>query len=279
MSSAMTPLVVTATPNICWLHPEITYPRTPSEMAAEAQRCEDAGASILHMHADDWASSIAAVREATGLIVQCGMSSLPIGERTEVFEQRADMISIITSHYDEAFAELDVHALHPREELLEYVALSTEHGVKLEYEIWHPGSIWNLRYMIEQTAVAPPHFTSLFFGWPGGTWSPPTIDEYLRRRAQLPPDCVATVSVMGPEQVRLLATAIVEGDHVRVGTEDYPFDPAGDAVATHVLVAEVVRLAEAIGRPVATPAEAREIIGLPVATAAPFATGTGPPAD
>lgn len=267
MSSAATPLVVTATPNICWLHPEIDFPRTPAELAAEARRCEEAGAAILHMHADDWAGSIAAVREATGLIVQCGMSNLPIPERQEVFEQRADMISIITSHHDEAFAEVDTHALHPREELLAYAALSAEHGVKLEYEIWHPGSIWNLRWLIERAAVAPPHFTSLFFGWPGGTWSPATIDEYLRRRAQLPPDCIATVSIMGLEQIRLLAAAIVEGDHVRVGTEDYPFNHAGDAVATYELVAEVVRLAEAIGRPVATPEQAREIVGLPAGAA------------
>lgn len=271
MSSAMSPLIVTATPNTCWLHPEIEYPQTPADLAAEAARCEEAGAAILHMHADDWTGAIIAVRRETGLIVQCGMSSLPIPERTEVFEQRGDMISIITSHHDEAFAEVDTHALHPREELLEYATLSAEHDVKLEYEIWHPGSIWNLRWLIEHGGVRPPHFTSLFFGWPGGSWSPPTIDEYLRRRAQLPADCVATVSIMGPEQVRLLAAAIVEGDHVRVGTEDYPFNHAGVAVPTHELVAEVVRMAEAIGRPVATSEQAREIVGLAAPGRAPVA--------
>ena len=71
-----TPLIITATPNICWLRPEVEYPRTPEEMAAEASRCREAGASILHMHADDWPGTIAAVRAATDLIVQCGMSSL-----------------------------------------------------------------------------------------------------------------------------------------------------------------------------------------------------------
>ena len=83
------------------------------------------------MHADDWTGAITAVRKESGLIVQCGMSSLPIPERIEVFERKADMISIITSHHDEAFAEVDTHALHPREELLEYASLSAEHGVKL----------------------------------------------------------------------------------------------------------------------------------------------------
>jgi 3-keto-5-aminohexanoate cleavage enzyme len=269
VSRTQAPLIVTATPNTCWLHPEVEYPQTPEDLAAEAARCEEAGAAILHMHADDWPGSIAAVRRETGLIVQCGMSSLPIPERMDVFEQRADMISIITSHHDEAFAGLDVHALHSREELLEYAALSAEHGVLLEYEIWHPGSIWNLRWLIEQEAVRAPYFTSLFFGWPGGSWSPPTIDEYLRRRAQLPPDCVATVSIMAPEQVGILAAAIVEGDHVRVGTEDYPFNHAGDLAPTYELVAEVVRMAEAIGRPVATPEQAREIVGLATSGRAP----------
>ena len=56
---------------------------------------------------------------------------------------------------------------------------------------------------------------------------------------------------------------LVEGDHVRVGTEDYPFDHSGAPAPTHELVAEVVQLAEAIGRPVATPEQAREIVGLP----------------
>ena len=60
-------------------------------------------------------------------------------ERMDVFEQRGDMISIITSHHDEAFAGLDMHELHPREELAEYARLAREYGVQLEYETWHTG--------------------------------------------------------------------------------------------------------------------------------------------
>ena len=37
-----TPLIITATPNICWLRPEVEYPRTPEEMASEASRCRAA---------------------------------------------------------------------------------------------------------------------------------------------------------------------------------------------------------------------------------------------
>lgn len=256
----MEPLIITATPNICWLRPDVPYPDTPDAMAAEGRRCAEAGASILHMHADDWAGTIAAVRRETDLIVQCGMSSHEIPQRMEVFENGADMISIITSHHDEAFSGLDVHKLHGRDELAEYGRLSRQYGVRLEFETWHTGGIWNLRWLIEHGLVDPPYFTSLFFGWPGGSWSPPTIDEYLRRTAALPPHCVSTVSIMAPEQVRILAAAIVQGDHVRVGTEDYPYDRAGSLAETHRLVAEVAEIARAVGRPVATPAQAREIV-------------------
>jgi 3-keto-5-aminohexanoate cleavage enzyme len=260
----MEPLVITATPNNCWLHPEIPYPRTIDEVVEEARLCEAAGASILHIHSEEWGETIDALRAETDLIVQCGMSSLPIPDRTAVWEEKADMISIILSHHDEAFAELDTHALHPREELSEYAELSRRHGVRLELETWHTGSIWNLEWLISRDLLDPPYFTSLFFGWPGGSFTPATIDEYLRRRAALPDGCIATVSAMGDGQPLVVAAAVISGDHVRVGTEDRPFGRDGAPAPTHELVRQVAELSHAYGRRVATPAEARDLIGLAV---------------
>ena len=261
--SARQPLVVTATPNVSWLHPEVPYPTDARARARAAAACASAGASVFHMHAEDsWTASIEAVRSASDLVVQCGMSSLPIPERMEVYEQGADMISIIASHHDEAFVGVETNVLHGRDELAEYAKLCREHRVKPELEIWHSGSIWNLRYLIDKGLVDPPYVTTLFFGWPGGTWSPPSLEEYLYRRRQLPEGSVATVSVMGPEQVPLLAAAIGQGDHVRVGTEDNPFGRDGSVVSAEKLVEELADLARAMGRRLATPAEAREMLGI-----------------
>jgi 3-keto-5-aminohexanoate cleavage enzyme len=262
MTDDRDPLIVTATPNVCWLDPAVRFPESAEDMASEAARCAEAGAAILHMHADDWPPAIHAVREATDLILQCGMSSRTPGERRDVFAGKADMISIITSHHDEAFAGLDVHVLHPREELLEYARLQAASGVRLEYEIWHTGSIWNLEWLIEHASLEPPYFTSLFFGWPGGSWSPPTVEEYAYRRRHLPAGSVATVSIMHPRQIDIVTSAINAGDHVRVGTEDWPRGRDGELAPTHQLVAEVVMLAEALGREVATPEQARAITGV-----------------
>src|SRR3954453_13439160 len=131
----MDPLMITATPNICWLQPEVSYPETAEEFAAESRRCEEAGAQIIHMPSDEWLSWVPAVRAKTEMVVQCGMSSLPVEERGEIFEAKGDVISIMVSHHDEAFAGQDFHVLHPREELARYAELSCETGVRLEYEV------------------------------------------------------------------------------------------------------------------------------------------------
>ena len=259
----MEPLVIIATPNICWLQPEVDYPKTPEGIADEACRCQDAGATILHTHAEGrWIETIEAVRKKSDIIIQCGMSSLSIPERMDVYKFRGDMISIIVSHHDEAFAQVDTHALHPREELEEYAHLCAEYGVVPEYEIWHTGSIWNLNYLIKKNLIKPPYVTTFFLGWPGGTWSPPTVEEYLYRRKYMPQGSVINVSVMGKEQIDILTTAILLGDHVRVGIEDYPFLHNGQIGATHELVAEIANVARAIGRPLATVKEARRITGV-----------------
>jgi len=258
----MDPLIITATPNSCWLSPDLPYPRTVEDIAAEGGLCEQAGARIFHTHAEGrWREVIRAVRQQSALVIQCGMSSLPIPDRMDVWTEHADMISMIVSHHDEAFTGLDVHVLHPREELEEYMLLCNQYHVKPELEIWHAGSIWNMRYLIDKGLLSAPYFTTLFFGWPGGSWSPPTLEEYLYRRRLMPPGSVINVSIMGPQQKKILAAAILNGDHVRVGTEDYPYID-GKVAATHELVAEVVDLAQHLGREIASAEEARKILGI-----------------
>lgn len=268
LKRAIPPLVITATPNNSWLHPEAAYPGTPDELGLEARRCEEAGATVLHLHSmADWKDLVDAVRSSTSLLLQCGMSSFLLEERTEIFDLRADMVSIIANHHDEAFPNAACNVLHPMEELQRYCELCISTGVRPEWEIWHSGSVWNLNYLREHANLVRPIITTLFFGWPGGTWSPPTIDEYLARRRLMPEDCVMTVSVMGPERYGLLAAAIANGDHVRVGTEDYPFTRDGAPAQASELVAEVAALAGAMGRTVASVEDAHELLGFDSARA------------
>jgi 3-keto-5-aminohexanoate cleavage enzyme len=171
-------------------------------------------------------------------------------------------MSIILNHHDEAFARADFNVLHPKKELIEYARLCKKYAIIPEWEVWHAGSVWNLNYLIDKTLLKSPYVTTLFFGWPGGTWSPPTVEEYLYRRRLMPEGCVCNVSIMGEGQRDILAAAILNGDHVRVGTEDYPFDHSGRPVPTHELVKETSEMAKVLGRPLATVKQARKMIGL-----------------
>nr|WP_269449514.1 3-keto-5-aminohexanoate cleavage protein [Halobacterium sp. CBA1126] len=53
------------------------------------------------------------------------------------------------------------------------------------------------------------------------------------------------------------------GGHVRVGLEDNVYYERGELAASNAqLVERVVGVAETLGRPVATPDEARDVLGL-----------------
>jgi 3-keto-5-aminohexanoate cleavage enzyme len=243
----MDPLVIIATPNICWLNPDVEYPQTPDDIAEEAELCYINGATILHTHAEgNWKRTIAAVRNRTPIVVQCGMSSQLIPERMDIFKNNGDMISIILNHHDEAFVGVDFNVLHPKAELEEYIRLCKIYNVIPEWEVWHSGSVWNLNYLIQRNLISPPYVTTL----------------YLYRRRLMPSGCVCNVSIMGKGQHEILVAAITNGDNVRVGTEDYPYDQEGNIVTTHELVKEVAEMAHALGRRLATPEETRKMIGL-----------------
>lgn len=263
----MEPLIITATTAGSWLWPaEGERPDAPVDVdaiVAEATRCREAGATVVHIHGEGkWRECIEGIRASSDILVQCGMSTLTATERADVYQHKAEMISVMLGHHDEAFVGLDNNVLHPREELREYAELARKHGLKPEFEVWHSGSVWNLNWMIDQGLLDPPHITTLFLGWPGGTWSPPTVEEYLYRRSMLPPGCVPLVSVMGEGQRQVHTVAVQRGDHIRVGTEDWPFDHTGRRASSSELVAEAVHLAEMLGRPVATISDTRRITGL-----------------
>jgi len=84
----------------------------------------------------------------------------------------------------------------------------------------------------------------------------------MYRRKIMPQGCVCNVSIMGDRQRDILTAAIIHGDHVRVGTEDHPFDHSGALARTSDLVRETVEMARALGRPLATVQQARKMIGL-----------------
>lgn len=259
-------MILTATTANSWIYPDVkNWAQTTDDLIESIVKCYEVGASIAHVHLPrgEEVDTVKKIRERCDIIIQAGMSSYPIEEREADFQAKPDMLSIILNHHDEYFTQIRVNQLHTIEELEKYCVKCKEFNIKPEWEVWHTGSYWNLNYLINKNLLETPHVLTLFFNWPGGTWSPSTDDEYFHRIKYMPQNCLHTISVMGENQIKIATLAIAHGGNVRVGTEDYPFIKKGIPAKDNAeLVSGMVRISKEMGREVADPSEARKILGI-----------------
>lgn len=261
-------MIITATTAYSWIYPEVkNWPQTTDDLINNVVKCYEAGAAVAHVHLPrgEEVEVVKRIRERCDIIIQAGMSSESIPKREGDFKSKPDMMSVMLSHHAEHFTQITVDVLHPLNELEEYCKKCKEYNVKPEWEVWHTGSFWNLKYLIDIGLLdwSKPHFLTLFFNWPGGTWTPPKYDEYMHRKNYIPPDCVHNVSVMGEDQMKLLVFVLTHGGNIRVGTEDYPFLSKGKPARDNAeIVEQYVSISKYVGREIADPSEARKMLGL-----------------
>lgn len=261
------------------------------EVIKEYIRCVDAGAAISHIHGPrvlderqqpdgsrlsnldipGWGYMRDGIVTQRDTILQYGIASGRFQQRKELLRTYpADMISVCFTPHDECFdyepgrEPKEVYGLHPRTELEEYCRLCEDLGVRIEVEAFQTGAFWNAQRMVNKGLLRTPAYTTLFFGWRGGTWTPPTSDAVLFMSKYVPEGFVWNASVMDPElQWSVFAAVITAGGHIRVGMEDNPFIRPGEyATSSAQLIEKAVRIARDLGREIASPEEARQIIGL-----------------
>lgn len=266
---SLSKLIITATIANSWIYPEIkNWAESPEDIIKDAVACYEAGASIAHVHLprnDMQAKQIVdGIRDQCDVIIQAGMSSFPIQQRKSDFDAKPDMLSIIACHHAEQFPEGSVNVLHGIEELEDYCIQCRETNIKPEWEIWHNGCYWNLNLLINKGVLSEPYILTQFFNWPGGTWSPATPQEFYHRLRYVPENSRITVSTMGNlEQLQIATLAILNGDNIRVGTEDNPFMPDGTPAKNNAeIISYWVKKAKDLGREVADPSEARTILNM-----------------
>lgn len=276
----------------------MSYPGNPlmpaienvEAVAAQYIDAVNAGASIVHHHGihhlepdiqpdgkrlskidfSGWERLTQLIRDKVDPIVQFGIASARLDEKIKLMSLKPDMMSYAFNVHDEYFhrdksqGPNEMYAIHPRSELQEFTKAALVHGVKPEIECFYTGAFWNLEFIREQGLLKDPVWATLFLGWEGGAWTPPTFDALLYLVHHLPPRVKWNVSVMDPAtQWSILSLAIAMGGHVRVGWEDNPYLPDGTLAGTNAELVEVaVGMARNIGRQVATPDVARQITGL-----------------
>jgi len=288
----MEKLIITVACDSRTSYPANHYCPDQNDIAAVAQHYIDAvhaGAAITHIHGvrtvedkiqpdgrqvsrmnhEGWIRLDDAIRGKANAVMQFGVASARIEEKVRLMELHPDMMAVAFNAHDEYFNNdpgypvKKMLAIHTQEELIAYAQAAEKFNVKLEVECFHTGGFWNLEF-VRKEGYLKHAYTTLFFGWPGGTWTPPTEKALMYTVDHLPKNCVWNVSVMNPlKQWDLLALAVSLGGHVRVGYEDNPYISKGEYAKTNALLVErMVALAQKIGRDVATPDDARRIIGL-----------------
>lgn len=268
-------------------------PETPEEQADEAYAAYKAGASMVHLHvrnperlydcsgdAKQYRKVNAMIRErcpdiiinnttggGPGMSAQERMNCLDAGPEVASLNLTPDLTRM-------TFKERKAPLPHPRPEIrmdesgvtsyAEVAAFATrmkERGVKAEFEMFQPGAYWVVQDIIAQGLVEKPYLVQLVMG--GMTAIYPTPANVLSLVNELPQPCAFELAAMGPYQLPLASMSVLLGGHVRVGMEDNIYLKKGQLLKSNAeIVNKVVQMADAINRPVATPAQAREIMGI-----------------
>jgi len=271
----MTKLIITAA--ICGA--EVTkehnpaVPYTVKEIGAEARLAYEAGASIIHLHVreDDgkptqskarFAECIAEIKRlCPDAIIQpstggaVGMSN---AERIQPLSLVPEMATLDCGTCNFGGDEIFVNTENTIKEFGEKM-LSL--GVKPEVEVFDKGMIDSAIRLNKQGFIKSPMHFNFVMGVNGGIAASPR--DFTFMQDSIPHGSTFTVSGIGRAQFPIAVMGIISGGHVRVGFEDNIYLSKGVlAKSNGELVEKVVRLANELGREIATPAEARKILGL-----------------
>jgi len=252
-------------------NPNVPY--TVEEIAREAESAYKAGASIIHLHVreDDgtptqskerFAECIEAIKKrCPDVIIQpstggaVGMSN---EERLQPIELNPEMATLDCGTCNFGGDEVFVNTENT---IIEFAQKMKKRGIKPECEVFDKGMIDTaIRQNKKGNILSPMHF-NIVMGVNGGISASPRDLTFMVD--SLPQGSTFTVSGMGRHQMSMAAVSIIMGGHVRVGFEDNLYVKKGVlAKSNGVLVQKAVRIAKELGRPIATPNEAREILNL-----------------
>lgn len=270
----MQPLVITA----ALVGAELTrehnpnLPLTPEEIAAAGYDAHQAGARILHLHVRDsdgkptqdrevFRRTIALIQERCDAIVQVstgGAVTMTPDERLQPVTLSPEMATLTcgtVNFGDEVF-------YNPYPVIVRFAEAMRKYGVRPEIEVFDSGAVATAERLIAAGLVEAPLHFDLVMGVPGGV--PPTPRHLMCLVDSLPVGSTWTVAAIGRHQLPLGTVAVVLGGHVRVGFEDNIYYSRGVLAESNAqLVARIVRVAGELGRPIATPAQAREMLRLP----------------
>jgi 3-keto-5-aminohexanoate cleavage enzyme len=243
-------------------------PVTTEEIVRDALGCEQAGASILHIHTRDeqqnpsddparFAEVVDALRGRTELILQIstgGRAGVDYESRRKRLAVGGEMASLTTGSVN---FPSSVYSNPP--DLIEELAKEMRRlSIKPEIEVFDLAMLHNGIALCEKGLVAAPLHFNFVMGLKGAM--PARIAHLVHLVGCLPEGATWTVSGVAAAQLPMAVHAILMGGHVRVGLEDNIYFLKGELATNRMLVERIVQLSRTLGREVATPKEARQLL-------------------
>ena len=251
-----------------------TLPTTLAELVETAQRCEAAGAGMIHVHIRDdsglptldpirLADTVTALREATTLLVQLSTGG-------SVHDAYADRLAVLDAAPDSCSLTLgtvnfgDDVFMNPWPFVGELYERTQAAGVVPEFELFDIGQVAALHRLLDRFGL--PHggrvHCDLVMGVPGGM---PGNAATLVAAVHALPDVTTSWSAtgVGRSTLPVALAALSCGGHLRVGMEDTVTLSRGVPVQHNAqLVERAAALATLAQRPPLSTAAARELLGL-----------------
>jgi uncharacterized protein (DUF849 family) len=261
-------------------------PVTPDEMAAEARRAFEAGATIMHCHfrnqseglgylptwdpdiVDAIASAIRAACPGVILNFSTGVVGPDISgpvaclerSRPEMAALNAGSLNYLKVRSNGAWAWPPMLFDNTVEKIESFLTKMDALGIIPECECFDTGIVRSIGMLKAVGLLRDPLHVSLVMGVASGmpakaSWLPLLV-------AELPEGAHWQTIVIGRSEVWDVHRASAElGGHLRTGLEDTFYLPSGEKAASNgELIAELVRVARESGRAVASPDEARAFV-------------------
>lgn len=264
-------------------------PVTPEQMAQEARRARDAGASIVHVHvrqqepgmgrlpswdAGDAKKVCDAIRaECPELIINLstgvvgpdisGPVSCLEAVKPEMAALNAGSLNYLKLRSNNDWAWPPMLFDNPVEKIEAFEKVMKANGIVPECECFDTGILRSVVMFAKRGMVSNPPHVSLVMGVESGMpnkpgWLPLLLEEML-------PGTHWQVIGIGRQEVWALHQRCAElGGDLRTGLEDTFYLPDGSKASSNgPLIEALAKTARNAGRTVASPAEARVILGLP----------------
>jgi 3-keto-5-aminohexanoate cleavage enzyme len=248
------------------------HPRTLEDIVRHGIDAVHAGAAALHIHARDADGEVtqdAAVYRQIGDAIRAEVDDVILNYTTGGSLGMSDDERLGSLGAAPELASLDAGTLNfgpaifvnSPEFILRMASEMRAANVKPEIECFDIGMVATGARLVAQDLVDAPALFQFVLGVVGG--APARVDTLCHLAALVPAGANWAAAAIGAPHFPLMAAALAMGGHIRTGMEDVAYTARGEfAVSNAQLVERSVELCAAVGRPVATPAQAREILGL-----------------